>query len=264
MPMTELLLSNALAVAALMLPLWIWSVIRKDASVVDPWWSVGFLVVTLQTGWTCGWTPGKTVLAALVCVWALRLWGYLVWRGWGEGEDPRYTSFRERFGPDRYWWISLFQVFVLQGLLILVISAPLRLAMAKSAPDPVSGWDVLGGLLVLIGLGFESFGDAQLARFKKQAENKGKVMDRGLWRYTRHPNYFGEAVLWWGFWLCALDTEGASATVYAPLLMTFLLLKVSGVSLLESDLKKRKPEYEDYIRRTSAFFPWPPKAKEIP
>lgn len=245
-----------------MLGLWVWSVIRKDASVVDPWWSVGFLVVTLQTGWLCDWTPGKMVLGALVGIWALRLWAYLVWRGWGEGEDPRYTAFREKYGASRYWLISLFQVFLLQGALIIIISAPLRVAMAKTAPDPVSAYDLLGALLVLIGLCFESFGDAQLASFKSNPDNKGKVLDTGLWRYTRHPNYFGESVLWWGFWLCSLDTPDAWLTFYAPVLMTFLLLKVSGVSLLESDLKKRKPEYQDYIRRTSAFFPWPPSQKE--
>lgn len=261
--MTELLFLNLLAVASLMVPLWLWSLVRKDASVVDPWWSIGFLLVTLQTGWICGWTPGKTVLAVLVTIWALRLWSYLIWRNWGKGEDPRYTSFRNRFGPQRYWLVSLFQVFGLQGLLILVISAPLRHAMSQPLPDPVSGYDLVGAFLVLVGLGFEAFGDAQLAQFKKDQDNEGKVMDRGLWRYTRHPNYFGETVLWWGFWLCSLGAPGAFSTIFAPVLMTFLLLKVSGVSLLERDLEERKPEYKAYIERTSAFIPWPPKKQEI-
>jgi steroid 5-alpha reductase family enzyme len=262
--MTEIWISNLFLIAALMIPLWFWSLARKDASVVDPWWSIGFLLVTLQTGWMCGWAPGKTVLASLVTIWAVRLWAYLIRRNWNKGEDPRYTAFRERFGPERYWLVSLFQVFGLQGLLIWIISSPLRVAMAKPLPDPISSNDLAGALLVLVGLGFEAFGDAQLAQFKRIPENKGEVMDRGLWRYTRHPNYFGEAVLWWGFWLCSLDAPGALSTIYAPILMTFLLLKVSGVSLLERDLKKRKPEYEAYIKRTSAFIPWPPKAKETP
>ena len=185
-----------------------------------------------------------------------------MWRGWGEGEDPRYTAFRENYGAQRYWIVSLFQVFLLQGFLIILLSAPLRLAMTVSAPDPVSVFDLLGSALILLGLVFESFGDAQLAAFKSRPENEGKVLDTGLWRYTRHPNYFGEAVLWWGFWICSLDVPESFKTIYAPLLMTFLLLKVSGVSLLEKELKQRKPEYEDYIARTPVFFPWFPRAKD--
>ena len=239
--------------------LWLWSLIKKDASVVDPWWSIGFLLITLHTGWHFSWSPGRTCLAALVAVWALRLWAYLLWRNWGKPEDSRYQKFREQYGPHRYWWISFFQVFLLQGILMLVISAPLQVAMSKPAPDPVTAWDLLGAILVLTGVIVEGLADAQMAAFKAQADSSGRVMDSGLWRYSRHPNYFGEDVVWWGFWICSLDTSHGLYTVFAPALMTFLLLRVSGVTMLEPELKKRRPAYAEYIKRTSAFVPWPPK-----
>ena len=257
----KILLVCAKPVAIMMVVLWIWSVLRRNASVVDPWWSMGFLLITLTLGMEMPWTPGRCLLASLVAVWAIRLWAYLLHRNWGEGEDPRYQAFRESYGPERYWWVSFFQVFMLQGVLMLIISSPLQVAMTKASPDPVTLFDILGAAMVLIGLACEAMADAQMAEFRNNPDNKGKVMDQGLWRYSRHPNYFGEALLWWGFWVSALDCPGGAATVFAPILMTFLLLKVSGVSMLESSLKKSKPKYADYIQRTSAFIPWPPKQK---
>ena len=260
MMILDLWQSNLFVVVALMSGLWIWSVIRKDVSVVDPWWSMGFLFITAHTLYSHPASQAKVLLCVLVAIWAFRLWGYLLWRSRGEGEDSRYQAFRKKYG-EMYWLISLVQVFGLQGVLMLIISTPLQLAMAKPGPDQVMVNDLLGGLLVLVGLSFEAIGDAQLAQFKSDPDNEGEVMDQGLWRYTRHPNYFGECVLWWGFWLCASDAPYGIISVFSPLLMTFLLLRVSGVTMLEDSLKERKPKYQDYVERTSAFFPMPPKKK---
>lgn len=255
----EILSQCFLAVGSMMVFLWLWSVVRKDVSVVDPWWSIGFLLVSSICFHAQSPTAGKTLLMLLVSCWALRLWLYLLYRGWGEGEDARYTKLRNKYGAERYWWYSLFQVFGLQGVLILIISVPLQVALQNPQPDPLVATDLVGALVVLCGLVFETVADGQMLTFKSNPENRGEVLDSGLWRYSRHPNYFGEFVIWWGFWLFSLDTGWGVYTVYAPLLMSFLLLRVSGVTMLESQLKNSKPAYADYIRRTSSFIPWPPK-----
>lgn len=240
----------------MMLVLWVYSLIRRDASVVDPWWSMGFLAITLILLRKAPLTPSRTALLGLVAIWALRLWAYLLWRSRGKGEDPRYRAFRERYGPKRYWWISLFQVFGLQGVLMLVISAPLQVAATRPWPDLLQPGHLLGAALVGVGVVLEALADAQLAAFR--ASGSGGVLQSGLWRYSRHPNYFGESLVWWGFWLYSLPA-GGGWTVFSPLLMTYLLVRVSGVAMLEPALRKKRPEYEDYIRRTSAFLPWPPR-----
>ena len=261
----DLVLGNAALVLVLMTALWAVSVFLKDASIVDPWWSIGFLLVTVYTAARTGLTPGKTLLLAMVGAWAIRLWLYLLARSRGKAEDPRYAGFRRKYGADRYWWISFFQVFVLQGFLIVLISAPLQLAGAARAPDPISLTDLLGLVLFAAGLAIEVVADAQLSAFRGARARggpgaPGPVLDSGLWRYSRHPNYFGEAVLWWGLFLCALDEPRGWVTVLAPALMTFLLVKVSGVAMLDAHMAAKRPEYADYIRRTSAFVPRPPKA----
>lgn len=248
---------NLALVFALMTTLWMVSVRLRDASIVDPWWSVGFLLVTVHTVLRTGVTPGKVLLLVLVGTWSLRLWLHLLLRSLGEPEDPRYASFRRRYGPERYWWVSLLQVFLLQGALVLLISAPLQLAAAAEPPGPLSATDLAGLLVFTVGFLFEAVADRQLQSFRRAPANRGKVLDTGLWRWSRHPNYFGEAVLWWGFWLLALGEPLGWATFLAPALMTFLLLRVSGVTLLDAHLKSSKPGYEDYVRRTSAFVPRP-------
>lgn len=180
--------------------------------------------------------------------------GYITWRNWGKGEDYRYAAMRERNQP--FVWKSLYIVFLLQAALAWFISLPLLGAVTGQSAIGLLDW--AGLAVVLTGLFFESVGDFQLAFFKSRPENKGKVMDRGLWRYTRHPNYFGDFCVWWGFYLLALSA-GAWWSLPAPLLMSFLLLKVSGVSLLEKDIGERRPGYAEYARRTNAFFPWMPK-----
>jgi len=255
----SLFATNGALVIALMVVLWLVSVRLRDASIVDPWWSMLFLLITAHTVARSGVTPGKTLLLVLVAAWALRLWLHLLLRARGEPEDPRYAAFRERFGPQRYWWVSFFQVFLLQGSLALIISAPLQLAGAASAPDGISVFDVVGSLLFAVGLGFEVVADRQLEAFRRDQARRGQVLDSGLWRFSRHPNYFGEALLWWGLWLCALDQPMGWATVLAPSLMTFLLVRVSGVSLLDAHMRSTKPGYADYMERTSGFVPRRPR-----
>ena len=238
--------------------LWGWSVFRRDASVVDPWWSIGFLLVAVQTLIASPPAASKRLLVAMVALWAIRLFAHLLWRSLGKPEDPRYRAFREKYGPERYWWISFFQVFLLQGALVLVISAPLQAALA--APAAPLRWNHLAGLLLFAaGFGFEAAGDWQLFRFQSSRANRGKILDTGLWQWTRHPNYFGEALLWWGFWLYAASAPWGLATVLAPALMTFLLLRVSGVTLLEEHLARSRPGYAAYVKRTSPFLPRRPR-----
>jgi steroid 5-alpha reductase family enzyme len=242
-----------------MTTLWIASVRLRDASIVDPWWSIAFLLVTARTVFATGLGPAKGLLLALVAAWALRLWLYLLLRSRGKQEDPRYAAFRQRFGPERYWWVSFFQVFLLQGTLALGISAPLQVAAAAALPDRIGAPQIAGAALFAVGFVVETVADAQLGRFRAKKAGSGAVLDTGLFRWSRHPNYFGEAVLQWGFWLCAVDRPWGAWTVLAPVLMTYLLVKVSGVALLDAHLSATKPGYADYVRRTSAFVPWPPR-----
>ncbi|NJD09459.1 MAG: DUF1295 domain-containing protein [Gemmatimonadetes bacterium] len=239
--------------------LWLVSVARRDASIVDPWWSMAFLLVSVHTAVRTGVTPAKLLLLALVAMWAVRLWLHLLLRSRGQAEDPRYAAFRQRFGPERYWWVSFFQVFLLQGALVLVISAPLQLAAAATPPDPVRALHILAAVVVVAGFAFETIADAQLQRFRRDPASRGRVLDTGVWRYTRHPNYFGEALLWWGFWLAAVARPGGWLTWFAPALMTYLLVKVSGVAMLDARLTATRPGYAEYVRRTSAFVPRPPR-----
>lgn len=250
-----MLVATLATLALCMLVLWALSLKLKNASIVDPFWGPGFAIAALVAasfgvGSARGW-----LMLGLVGVWAARLGLYLLVRNSGHGEDRRYAAMRARHG-DRFGWVSLATVFGFQGLLIVVLAAPIQAAIAS--PAPLGAWDALGVLFWMIGFGFEAIGDAQLTTFLRDPQNRGRVCSGGLWRYTRHPNYFGEATLWWGFGLLAVGA-GAPWTLFAPAIMTFLLLRVSGVSLLERDITERRPQYRDYIARTSAFFPMPPK-----
>ncbi|MFY9556553.1 MAG: DUF1295 domain-containing protein [Blastocatellia bacterium] len=246
------------ATAVLMMGVWLLSLIKKDASIVDIFWGPGFVLIAgVCFAITSGYRERKVLIVLLVAVWGLRLASHILWRNKGKGEDFRYKAMRARFGK-RFPIVSLFTVFGLQGLLMWTISLPLHAAQVSREPERLTWLDWTGTAIWLIGFLFESVGDLQLARFKADPGNKGKVMGQGLWRYTRHPNYFGDALLWWGFFLIALSTPGSAWTAISPLIMTGLLLKVSGVALLEKTLTKTKPEYRDYVRRTNAFFPWMP------
>jgi steroid 5-alpha reductase family enzyme len=205
---------------------------------------------------TEGFETRKILLLTMVTIWGLRLSIYLAWRNLGKGEDFRYQKFRKDFGEHRYWWYSFFSVFLLQGILMWLISAPL-LGAQFYASNSLGILDYTGISIWIIGFIFEAGGDIQLARFKANPTNKGKVLDTGLWHYTRHPNYFGDAAVWFGYGLICLSA-GSYITVFGTILMTALIIKVSGVALLEKTLNTTKPGYREYVRRTSAFIPWFP------
>lgn len=242
---------------ALMTVVWTGSILARNASIIDGVWGLGFVGLTwLALGVTVAPTARAWVVAALVTLWGLRLSLHILWRNRGRGEDYRYRAMRER-NPRSFPWRSLVTVFWLQGALLWAISLPLLVAVRGPAPRSLTWLDAIGAALFVVGFVFEAGGDWQLARFKARPENRWKLLDRGLWRYTRHPNYFGDAVVWWSFF-CFAAATGSLWVIYSPMLMTGLLLQVSGVALLERRLTAVKPGYREYVRRTSAFVPWWP------
>jgi steroid 5-alpha reductase family enzyme len=249
-----------LVILGLMILLWLASLLLKNSSIVDIFWGTGFVV----TGWVFfaltpdGFPARKLLLMVLTTIWGLRLSLYILYRNWGKSEDFRYQVWRKEAGA-AWWWRSFFKVFLLQGILMWIISAPLLAAQFRSAPDRLTVLDFIGAAVWAIGFFFEVAGDFQLARFKANPANKGKVMDRGVWRLTRHPNYFGDSAQWWGYYLIAASA-GGWWTVFSPIIMTLFLLRVSGVTLLEKTLESR-PGYKEYIESTSAFIPWFPRKK---
>ena len=252
---------NLAAVAAMMIIGWLISLAYRNVTIVDSLWGLGFVLVAWLTFlMSDGFWFRKMLIALLVTLWGLRLSIYLSWRNWGKGEDPRYGSWRKKSG-DQFWLISLFKVFILQALFLWVISVVVQIGQLASAPERLTWLDGLGTVVWLTGFTFESLGDWQLARFKSDPASKGRVMDRGLWAYTRHPNYFGEFLAWWGIFLITLSTPNSWWTVISPLIITAVLLKMTGIPLTEQELVKNRPGYSDYVKRTSAFVPWWP-AKE--
>jgi steroid 5-alpha reductase family enzyme len=251
--------ATAALITAAMLALWALSLALRDVSIVDVFWGLGFVMVAHWVRATAGGAPARALLvAALVTIWGVRLGTYLLWRNWGGGEDYRYQAMRRHYGP-RFWLVSLAVVFGLQGVLMWIVSLPVQLAIASPGPAALGALDFLGTLLIAVGIGFETVGDLQLAHFKSDPASKGRVMDRGLWRYTRHPNYFGDTVVWWGLYCFALAT-GHPLAIVGPLVMTYLLTRLSGVPLLEKKLTKTREGYAEYVARTSSFVPWPPRA----
>jgi len=256
---------QALAVLALAaFGTWLLSLVRRNVAIVDSLWSLMFVMAA----WTyavraAAWGPRAILVLALVTVWALRLSIYITVRNWGHGEDRRYQAIRARNQP-HFEIKSLYLIFAFQALLAWIISLPLLGAISNSGahsnPDSNSLGilDIAGTLLWVVGFCFEAGGDWQLARFKADPANRGKVMDRGFWRYTRHPNYFGDFSVWWGLYLIAV-AAGAWWSIIGPVGMSVMLMRVSGVTLLEKDIGERRPQYADYIRRTNAFFPGPPR-----
>jgi steroid 5-alpha reductase family enzyme len=249
-------------IAVLALLTWIASLVQRDASLVDRMWSLMIAGPALVYAAQAGWTSARAIaVLVLVLAWGVRLSAYITWRNWGHGEDRRYQEIRARNEPG-FAFKSLYLIFALQMVLAWIVSAPTLAALVGD--HEFGALDVAGIAIALVGFLFEAIGDAQMAAFKGDAANKGQVMDRGLWRYTRHPNYFGETCFWWGIWLIALAAGGAAAiwTGLSPALMTVLLLKVSGVALLEKDIVERRPAYRDYVARTNAFIPGPPRRKK--
>lgn len=250
--------AGAAAVTVFMFVGWGLSVWRHKLVIVDTFWGLGFVVIA----WTAFLTavdhsgPGTWVLPLVVTVWGLRLAGYLLLRGRGQGEDPRYADLAER-SRGSFAQVAARRVFLPQGLSMWLVGTPIMVGANNTGLVPWLLW--LGLAVWGVGFFFESVGDFQLARFKAEPENKGQVMDRGLWRYTRHPNYFGDVCVWWGIWLIAASSWAGLATVFAPIAMTVFITRVTGLTLNEKGMHDSKPGYADYVRRTSPFFPMPPR-----
>jgi steroid 5-alpha reductase family enzyme len=252
----------AIVILAVMATIWLASLLLRNSSIVDIFWGAGFML----TSWVYfaltpdGYLGRRLLISLLVTIWGLRLALYILWRNWGKPEDFRYQKWRAEAGV-KWWWLSFFKVFLLQGALMWIISAPLLAAQISSTPARLTSLDFLAVLVWAIGFFFEALGDLQLARFKANPTNKGQVMNTGVWRYTRHPNYFGDATQWWAYYLIAASASGGFWTIFSPIIMTTLLLRVSGVALLEKSLTEARPAYKEYIETTSAFIPWLPRKK---
>ncbi len=259
MSFVEVWLQGLLLVILFFTIIWLWSVILKNASIVDIFWGTGFIVAGIFYFII---TPGSSIremiVMILLAVWGIRLSGHILKRNLGKPEDYRYQEFRKKYGENRYWWFSFFQVFLLQGVLLWLISAPILGVSLNSSGKPFGFIDAIALFFWFTGFVFEAGGDWQLTRFKSNPANKGKLLQTGLWKYTRHPNYFGDAMIWWGFALFSV-ASGCYLPILSAVLMNFLLLKVSGVAMLERTLKNTKPGFNSYAERTNAFFPWFPK-----
>jgi steroid 5-alpha reductase family enzyme len=237
---------------------WMLSVRLEDASIADICWGLGFVLLAwLYALLSPGLTPRSWLVTISITVWGTRLALHIFRRH--QGEDPRYRAMRAAQGPP-FWWRSLFTVFWLQGALLWFVALPVLVAVRAPKPTAFTSLDGVGLLLFVIGFAVEAIGDYQLERFRSVPANRGTVLDTGLWHYTRHPNYFGDATMWWGIYALAAATPRGWLTMLSPALMTLLLMRVSGVTLLEDNLKVSKPGYRDYIARTPAFFPWFPRS----
>lgn len=235
---------------------WALSIKLRDVSIVDSLWSIFFMVFTVLFAWRMGSdTTAAYVLIGLILLWGLRLSAYITVRNHGKGEDRRYQAIRARNQPN-FEFKSLYLIFILQMALATVIVMPV-VPILNGAQD-ANLLTYAGFAIAAFGASFETIADAQMARFKATRSAEDTVMDRGLWRYSRHPNYFGEATFWWGIWIASASMGGAW-TVFSPLLMTWLLTRVSGVPLLEADLQQRSPAYRDYLLTTPRFIPGRPK-----
>ncbi len=261
--MAQILAVNAALLAAIMLALWAISLRIRDVSFIDAFWPLGMVILAAATFVQADGARDRMLLIlALTTIWGLRLSTHLFLRWRAEGEDKRYKKIMSHTMETRGWsWgqTALLQVFAMQAVLLVIVCLPAQLGQIPADPAQIGWLAFAGKCLALIGIGFETIGDLQLSRHRKDPAMKGKVLDTGLWRYTRHPNYFGDACAWWGIWLIAAETTLGLWSVIGPITITFLLTRLSGVPMLERGLKKSRPGYEEYVRRTSGFFPWPPK-----
>jgi steroid 5-alpha reductase family enzyme len=262
--MTNFGVSTAVIAACLFL-LWAIGMMKKDASIIDIFWGAGFGVIAFVCLNLAGVaTPYLKLLAALPILWAIRLSVYLAIRNLPHGEDFRYQEMRRKVGPEKWAMWSLTRIYMGQGIAMLLVAAPLYVGMATGRTTEIGFLAVAGATIWLIGFLFEAVGDWQLTRFVKSMKSfdgpyeDKPVLDTGLWKFTRHPNYFGNAALWWGIWLVACQAPWGWVTIFAPIAMTYFLMKVTGAKHLEKTLKKR-PAYQAYVQRTPEFFPWFPK-----
>ena len=252
---------NLLAAVLFMGFVWLLSLPTRNASLADIFWGPGFVLIAwLSFSLTDGYLGRKLLLVLLTTAWGLRLSLYIAWRNWGHGEDRRYQAWRANRG-ESFWWVSLFTVFLTQAMLLWLVSLAAQIGQLSPTPAHLNGLDLLGTLIWTSGFTCEAVADWQLGHFKADPANQGRVMNHGLWAYSRHPNYFGESLVWWGLFFIALATPYGWWTLVSPVLITFLLLKVSGVTLLEKDIVERRPGYREYLETTSAFIPWFPKRR---
>ena len=260
--MTLVWLAPLAGALALGLVVWGVSIVVRDASIVDIFWGPLFIVMAgVDAVLGQGLAARKVLVLVLVTAWGLRLAIHLARRNLGHGEDYRYRAMRERHGS-RFWLVSLFTVFVLQGVLAWIIALPVHAALVPGVSAPLGVVDALGAAVFLVGLVVETMADLELTRFRRDPRNRDRVLAEGLFRYSRHPNYFGDALVWWGLGLVGV-AAGATFSLVGPALMTLLLLRVSGVTLLEQTIEERRPAYAEYKRTTSAFFPWPPLTEKV-
>ncbi len=257
--LASILAINLGTACVLMAIVWMVSVRIEDASIVDiVWGAAGALLAITSFIMANGDPSRKLLVASMTVLWGTRLAVHIGARRWGKGEDFRYAAMRAN-RPETFPRRSLLTVFLLQAFLIWTVSLPAQVAQVPPVPRGLTALDLAGLLVWVVGFGFESVSDRQLRRFLADPKNEGKVMDKGLWRYSRHPNYFGDSLIWWGLFLVAAATPGGWITVFSPILMTFLLMKVSGVPMLERALAERREGYREYMERTNSFFPWPPR-----
>lgn len=256
--MYALLGFNLALAAVLMAAVWLVSLRLQDVSIVDIVWGLAGALMALSSFLLAGGSPPrKFLITAMTVIWGCRLALHIGLRARGKGEDFRYAAMRaER--PDTFPIRSLVTVFLFQAFLMWLISMPAQVAQLSPEPVGLNILDLLGLGVWAVGFSFEALSDRQLKAFLSDPANRGKVMDKGLWRFSRHPNYFGDSLIWWGIFLVAAATPGGWMTVFSPILMTFLLMRISGVPLLEKALAERREGYADYMARTSPFFPWPP------
>ena len=254
----QVLLSNFALIMTCMLLLWLISIPLKDVSFIDSFWPTGFVVLAASTFlMTGGGTDRRQLILLITAIWGARLASYLFFRWRREGPDGRYVALLDP-AKGNVHTNSLVKVFLLQGVMLWLVSLPVQLGQIQAEPPGLGVFAWVGIALAVIGILFESIGDHQMAAFKSDPANHGKVMDRGLWRYTRHPNYFGDSCTWWGIYLIAAETSLGLWSVIGPVLLTWTLVKWSGAALLERRLRQSRPGYEEYLQRTSSFIPWPP------
>ncbi len=261
--MTMLLTTNAIILIIVMALLWLCSLKIRDVSFIDSFWPIGMVMIAGSTFIQAdGSEPRKMLILVLTALWGLRLGAHLLTRWLAEGEDPRYKRILGKTMEQNKWSFAtsaLLKVFLTQAPLLFIVCLPAQLGQIAAEPAALGWLAALGGITALIGIAFETIGDWQLKQFRADPATAGAVLNTGLWRYTRHPNYFGDACTWWGIWLIAAETSLGFWSFIGPALLTWTLMKWSGVPLLEHSLKKKRPGYEEYIRKTSSFFPRPPK-----
>jgi steroid 5-alpha reductase family enzyme len=259
---TVILATNALLLAACFLILWLVSLRTRDVTPVDSFWAWGMLIMALSTWLQAAGDPARKLVLLLVCaLWSARLGTYMILRWRRHGPDRRYQALLAKAESKRGWSFataSVLLVFGIQAVLLFLVSLPVQLGQIDAAP-PLGRLGWTGLVIALAGIVFESVGDAQLVAFKNDPASAGRVMDRGLWRYTRHPNYFGDALTWWGLWVIAAETETGRWAVVGPVLLTWTLMRWSGAPTVERRLARTREGYAAYVERTSAFLPWPPR-----